>query len=229
MQSSCHKFRRTSEKNGLWPCNGTVEMTFRGAGSNSKVRIMHSRLFALLIFLLLMVSGSKMESGLGHSLIDFAGLACVIVCAFGRVWSSIYISGHKTTTLVEFGPYSVTRNPLYLFSLIGIAGIGLASGSLLILALLTLSFGLYYPFIIRREEAGMKALHGRQFQAYMERVPGFLPNMSLYSEPDTCTVKTKQLRRALLDSSYFIWIYGAVQLIQKLHEADILPVLFKIP
>ena len=75
----------------------------------------------------------------------------------------------------------------------------------------------------------MKALHGRQFQSYMERVPRFLPNMSLYSEPDTCMIKTKQLRKALLDASYFIWIYGAVQLIQKLHEARILPALFRIP
>ncbi len=205
------------------------EMTFFGAGSNSKVRIIHTRLFALLIFLLLMASGNRIESGLRQSIIDFTGLACVIVGSFGRVWSSIYISGRKTSTLVELGPYSVTRNPLYLFSLIGIAGLGLASGSLLMIALLTLSFGLYYPFVIRCEEAGMKALHGQEFQSYMERVPRFLPNMSLYSEPDTCTVKTKQLRRALLDASYFIWIYGAVQLIQKLHEARILPVLFNIP
>ena len=204
-------------------------MTFFGAGSNSKVRIIHTRLLALLIFLLLMASGNRIESGLRQGLIDFAGLACVIVCAFGRVWSSIYISGHKTSTLVEFGPYSVTRNPLYLFSLIGIAGIGLASGSLLILALFTLSFGLYYPSIIRWEEARMKALHGPAFQSYMERVPRFLPNIFLYSEPDTCMVKTKQMGRALLDASYFIWIYGAVQLIQKLHEARILPVLFNIP
>lgn len=204
-------------------------MTFFGAGSNSKVRIIHTRLFALLVFLLLMVSGNRIENDLRQSLMDFAGLACVIVCAFGRVWSSIFISGHKTSTLVEVGPYSVTRNPLYLFSLIGIAGIGLATGSLLITTLLTLSFGLYYPFIIRREEEGMKALHGPQFQSYMERVPGFLPNMFLYSEPDTCMIKTKQLRRALLDASYFIWIYGAVQLLQRLHEACILPVLFKIP
>lgn len=204
-------------------------MTFLSAGSNSKLRIVHSRLFALLIFLLLMVSANSIESGFQQGLIDFAGLACVTVCAFGRVWSSIYISGQKIIALVEIGPYSVTRNPLYLFSLIGVAGIGLASGSLVIIALLTLSFGLYYPSIIRSEEAAMKAQHGPEFQSYMERVPRFLPNMSLYSEPDICTVKTKQLRRALLDASYFIWIYGAVQLIQKLHQARVLPVLFNIP
>ncbi len=204
-------------------------MVFLGAGSDSKTRIIHTRLLALLVFLLLMVSANRIESGLRQGLINFAGLACVILCAFGRVWSSIYISGHKTSTLVEFGPYSATRNPLYLFSLIGIAGIGLATGSLLILALLTLSFGLYYPFIIRREEKGMKQLHGPEFQSYMERVPRFFPKVSLYSEPATYLVKTKELRRALLDASYFLWVYGAVQLIQELHTAAILPALFRIP
>ncbi len=153
MQSSCHKFRQTCGKNRpMTSLYGIEEMTFLSAGSDSKTRIIHTRLFALLIFLLLMVSANRIESGLRQGLIDFAGLACVIVCAFGRVWSSIYISGHKTSALVEIGPYSVTRNPLYLFSLIGVAGIGLASGSLLILALLTLSFGLYYPSIIRRRK-----------------------------------------------------------------------------
>ena len=199
------------------------------AGSGSKTRIIHTRIFALLVFVLLMVSGNRVESALREGLNDFAGLACVILCTFGRIWSSVYISGHKTSSLVEYGPYSVTRNPLYLSSLIGVAGIGLATGSFLILAIFTLSFGLYYPLIIRREEEGMKQLHGPEFQSYMERVPRFLPKVSLYSEPDTYLVKTKELRRALLDASYFIWVYGVVQLIEKLHAAAILPVLFRIP
>jgi len=204
-------------------------MTLFGVSSSSRTRIFHSRIFAFFVFLLLVVSGNRIESAFRQGLINFVGLACVILCAFGRVWSSVYISGHKTNTLVALGPYSVTRNPLYLSSLIGVAGIGLASGSLLIVALLTLSFGLYYPIIIRREEKGMKQLHGPEFQSYLERVPRFLPKVSLYSEPDTYLVKTKELRRALLDASYFIWVYGLVQLIEKLHSAAILPVLFRIP
>lgn len=209
--------------------NGIKEMDFFGAGKNSKTRIVHSRLLALLVLILLMVSENRIGNGLRQGLINFAGLGCVIICAFGRVWSSIYISGRKTSTLVESGPYSATRNPLYLFSLVGAAGIGLASGSLLILGLLMLSFGIYYPFIILSEEESLRKLHGPQFQSYVKRVPRFFPKISLYSEPDTYPVKPKQLRKALLDASYFIWIYGAVQLIQRLHEAAILPVLFRIP
>jgi protein-S-isoprenylcysteine O-methyltransferase Ste14 len=205
------------------------DMSFYRAGPDSKKRIIHTRLFALVIFLLLIISGNKIESGLREGLLNFAGLACVIVSAFGRAWSSIYIAGYKLSDLVEVGPYSVTRNPLYLFSLVGAAGIGLASGSLLILVLFMLSFGLYYPFVIRREEKDLKGGHGPEFLAYIERVPRFLPKMSLYSEPDTYLVKTKHLRRALLDASYFLWIYGAVQLLVKLREAGIFPVFFRIP
>ena len=88
-------------------------------------------------------------------LLDFAGLICIIISAFGRVWCSVYIAGYKTTALVESGPYSMTRNPLYLFSLIGTVGIGLASGSILILLLLMLCFGTYYPLVIRHEEKSL--------------------------------------------------------------------------
>ncbi|MGA2401510.1 MAG: isoprenylcysteine carboxylmethyltransferase family protein [Syntrophobacteraceae bacterium] len=204
-------------------------MTFYCAGSDSKTRIIHTRLLALLTLLLLMISGNRIENTLREGLLNFAGLSCVIISAFGRVWSSIYISGYKTGALVELGPYSVTRNPLYLFSLIGAVGIGLASGSLLILALLTLSFGVYYPFVIRKEEQDLKGRHGPEFLSYMERVPGFFPKLSLYSEPATYLVKTKELKRALLDASYFMWIYGALQLILKLREAGILPAFFRIP
>jgi protein-S-isoprenylcysteine O-methyltransferase Ste14 len=205
------------------------DMTFYRAGLDSKKRIIHTRLFALLIFLLLITSDNKIQSGLREGLLNFAGLACVIISAFGRVWASIYIAGYKASDLVELGPYSVTRNPLYLFSLIGAAGIGLASGSLLILVLFMLAFGLYYPFVIRREEKELKGWHGPEFLSYIERVPRFLPKLSLYSEPDTYLVKTKYLKKALLDASYFFWIYGALQLIIKLREAGIFPVFFRIP
>ena len=204
-------------------------MTFSRAVLDSKKRIIHTRLFALLIFLLLITSGNKIQSPFQEGLLSFAGLACVIISAFGRVWSSIYIAGYKASDLVELGPYSVTRNPLYLFSLIGAAGIGLASGSLLILVLFMLAFGLYYPFVIRREEKELTGWHGPEFLSYIERVPRFLPKLSLYSEPDTYLVKTKYLKKALLDASYFFWIYGALQLIIKLREAGIFRVFFRIP
>jgi protein-S-isoprenylcysteine O-methyltransferase Ste14 len=204
-------------------------MNLLKAGGISKVRILHSRLFSVAVFFVLMVSGNRLGNGLVRELVSFAGLGCVIIAAFGRTWSSLFISGRKTSTLVQSGPYSTTRNPLYLFSLIGAAGIGLATGSLLILALLTVSFGLYYPFVIRAEEEGLRKIHGSAFEAYARRVPRFFPKISLYQEPEVCEVNTRQIKKAILDASYFLWLYGALQLIEGLHHASILPTLLRLP
>ncbi len=228
MQSVGYPFRLTLK--GHWPNFAEFsKMSFFSATSDSRKRITHTRLLALLILVLMVLSRNRIEGSLSEGLLNFAGLACVVISAFGRVWSSVYIAGYKTSAMVELGPYSVTRNPLYLFSLIGTVGIGLASGSFLILVMLLLCFGLYYPSVIRREEEDLKARHGTEFLSYVERVPRFFPKFSLYSEPDTYPVKPKQLRRALLDASYFIWVFGAVQLVEKLREAGIFPAFFRIP
>ena len=204
-------------------------MKFLTVGKHPKIRIVHSRFLALVVLFLLLVCGNRLGRGLARDLSAFAGLACVIIAALGRVWSSVYIAGRKTSTLVASGPYSTTRNPLYLFSLIGAAGLGLASGSLVILALLTISFGLYYPFVFLREEESLRKIHGEAFEAYATKVPRFIPKMSLYSEPEVCQVNTRQLRKAILDAGYFLWIYGALEVVQSLHNASILPTLLKLP
>jgi protein-S-isoprenylcysteine O-methyltransferase Ste14 len=205
-------------------------MGFFSAGSGSKTRINHTRLLVLCIFLLLVTCrGSWIGGGLHEGLFKFAGLGCVIISAFGRAWTSLYISGYKLDSLIEIGPYSVTRNPLYLFSLIGVIGMGLGSESLVVLALLVVLFSLYYPFIIFQEEKFLEKKHGSAFHVYAGRVPRFFPKMSLYSEPDTYLVNAKNYRRALVDATFFIWIYGALLLIEKMHEIGILPTLLRIP
>ena len=68
--------------------------------------------------------------GRAHELIEMTGIGLVIICIAGRMWSCLYIGSRKNRELVTTGPYSITRNPLYLFSTIGAAGIGLMFGSI---------------------------------------------------------------------------------------------------
>ena len=62
-----------------------------------------------------------------------AGLLAWPVLAAGvslRLWSTLHIGGHKRQRVVMDGPYSICRNPLYLFSLLATLGVGLGSCTL---------------------------------------------------------------------------------------------------
>lgn len=81
-------------------------------------------------------------------------------------------AGHR---LVTSGPFAIVRHPMY-------AGIILAAyGSLLIyFTWTTLLFACFSPFLFfraRREEAALAAAFGEKWQAYCNRVPGFIPRL----------------------------------------------------
>jgi protein-S-isoprenylcysteine O-methyltransferase Ste14 len=56
------------------------------------------------------------EYGLIHEPFEYVGYALVIVCVVGRIWCSAYVGGYKNTKLIDTGPFSIVRNPLYVFS-----------------------------------------------------------------------------------------------------------------
>ena len=93
------------------------------------------------------------EGGLMREGLEWLGYVAVVVCVLGRAWCSAYIAGRKNSELVDRGPYSLARNPLYGFSAIGLTGIGLQTGSLTWAALLLLGCCLYFGIVVRREES----------------------------------------------------------------------------
>jgi protein-S-isoprenylcysteine O-methyltransferase Ste14 len=181
-------------------------------------RLMVSRVFALTFFLTVLAAESAHEGNLISTGLFLTGLVLVGIATVGRLWCSLYISGHKNAELITTGPYSLSRNPLYFFSLLGFAGIGFASetftlGSVLIVAML-----IGYPAVIRQEEAALRARFGATFDAYCARVPRFLPMLSGYVEPETYVVNPRLFRRTMFDVVWFIWFVGIVEVVEALHE-----------
>jgi protein-S-isoprenylcysteine O-methyltransferase Ste14 len=90
-----------------------------------------------------------------------------------RLWAAGYIE--KGRTLAQSGPYALTRNPLYLGSLLMALGILLAGqGYWLLIPFGVFFAGFYYP-VMRAEEQELLQGYGEDFKAYSRRVPLFIP------------------------------------------------------
>jgi protein-S-isoprenylcysteine O-methyltransferase Ste14 len=196
----------------------------------SEKRILISRIFAVFLLILLLVSKDSWdENSFMDSVLEFMGLVLVCVGMLGRIWTSLFISGYKTDTLVTKGPYSVVRNPLYFFSFLGAAGIGMASESVLVTILICSLFLFYYSFVVLHEEKQLASKHGAEYQSYASVTPRFMPHLLLYNQPDSYTVSIKHYQKTFLDAGMFILVYACMQLIERLHESGILPTYLRIP
>lgn len=189
-----------------------------------------SKGFGLLVIALLCFSESYWDRANHYlaTLMLCSGIFLVAIASAGRLWCSLYIAGYKTDRLITGGPYSMCRNPLYFFSFLGAMGVGLATETLIIPALILTAFWAYYPLVIREEEKDLAAVHTGSFSAYRHRVPRFIPNPSLLEEPEEYLVKPRIFKKHLFDVLWFAWILGVLELIEEAHRAGILPAVFRL-
>lgn len=195
-----------------------------------KLRTINSRIFVVLLFVLICFSSRLWEEKTPFvaSVLFFSGAILVGVASIGRVWCSLYIAGYKTDKLITQGPYSVCRNPLYFFSFLGAIGVGFATETLLIPLIVFVAFAIYYPFVIKSEEKRLMELYGNEFEVYLKNVPFFFPKISLLQEPEEYITRSIIFRKNIFDNLGFIWLLGIVEVIEELNELNIIPTLFEI-
>jgi len=138
-----------------------------------------------------------------HEVLEWAGLVMVGICVSGRTWCTLYIGGRKTVRIVQEGPYSVTRNPLYLFSFVGAFGIGAQTGSFLLGVTSLVATVLIFYMTVKGEEAWLKAKFGRPYEAYLLTTPRFWPNLRLCRDADILEVRPNLFVRSLKDGALF--------------------------
>jgi len=184
-------------------------------------------LSAAILFLLLFGRGAWVPGTIVGDVMRLAGLALILLCIAGRCWAALYIGGRKNTALATEGPYAMCRNPLYLFSTIGIAGIGLTFGSV---ALALLFFGLSYAvfsYVITQEEVALKRFFGAEYAAYRASVPRFFPSLNrLGVNSRGVEFNPAALKRTAIDASYFLLALPFAAIVGRLQEAGVLQPLF---
>jgi len=195
-----------------------------------KTRIRRTRSAAIvLVFVLLFVAPVWGRHGPLPEILRWTGYAALIAGVMGRVWCSAYIGGRKSQLIVDVGPYSFVRNPLYVFSFVGLLGIGLSAGMLTVTLFLAIVFALYYRGVVRGEESFLTARHPEEFADYVRRVPRWIPDFSRYREAEEPMGLPRNVLLTITQSSAFFLAFPLFSLIAWLQEAGLLPVLLRLP
>jgi len=181
--------------------------------------------------LLLLVTDSRWRTSNPHlyHLIEHGSTFLIVLCIMGRTWCTLYIGGLKKRELVRKGPYSVVRNPLYTFTIIGAVGIGAQSGSITTALIFAVASLLIFCVVVREEERFLAATFANAFADYTARVPRFWPRFSQWQDANELVVKPHLVRRTFLDTSLFLLAVPIVDLIEWGRDLRWLPVVVYLP
>ncbi|MGV3633542.1 MAG: methyltransferase family protein [Pseudorhodoplanes sp.] len=164
-----------------------------------------------------------------HEMIEWLGIVLIVVCILGRTWSSLYIGGRKIEEFVRTGPYSVMRNPLYFFSFLGAAGIGMQVGSVTLGLICALLAWLVFYVVVLQEEQVLAARYGETYRDYLARVPRFLPNPKLWHDEPTLTIRPPRVIMTFADALVFLLAVPLAEFFEHLQDTGVIPVLLRLP
>lgn len=181
------------------------------------------------IFIVVFADSTWPDGSIEHEGIELAGFFLIAFCIVGRTWCSLYIGGLKNKSLIDAGPYSITRNPLYVFSVIGAVGVGAQLGSVVIAILAGIVTWAVFYILIFSEERHLRDRFGASFRNYMVRVPRFLPNFRLWRDMESLTIKPGIVRATFIDACVFLLSIPICESFDHLHDIGVVPVLFNVP
>ncbi|TSJ64541.1 isoprenylcysteine carboxylmethyltransferase family protein [Starkeya sp. 3C] len=164
-----------------------------------------------------------------HEIIEHTGRVLMIVAIIGRTWCSLYIGGRKKATLVDVGPYSMCRNPLYFFSFIGAAGAGAQFGSITAALAAMFITVIVFTLVVRKEERFLTEVFGDAYVVYKARVPRFLPNPRLWRNVDTLEIRPQLVVRTFVDACVFLASIPLAEGIELAQAQGLLPILWTVP
>lgn len=158
----------------------------------------------LLIGLTVFTQSPGGVDGKWHESVEAVGLAAIVIAIVGRAWCSLYIGGRKKAEIVDRGPYSLSRNPLYIFSFIGAFGIGAQTGQVTIAVLFVVVAWLIFRATVRKEEAWLMDRFGEVYAAYVARTPRFWPRFAAWRDEEELTVRPAFFLLTLRDGLAFL-------------------------
>jgi len=154
-------------------------------------------------------------SGMQSLGLSVVGFVLVTLGGFGRLWSSLYVEGFKTKTLITEGPYSMVRNPLYFFTHIILLGFCCVVKSIPIAIALLIAFTLLHVPAIIKEERKLLAQHDNNYTEYYNNTPRLIPNIFKYKQTrstDRIQVKIDKINQVIWEIIGYFMLYMVIDL-----------------
>jgi len=196
--------------------------TVQPANQGRRINTLRIVMFMLLPLVLFTRPGLPLYGG-AIDTIESIGMLLVIGGVLGRFWSILYIGSRKNLMVMQDGPYSICRHPLYLFSTLSVFGFGLMLGSLVLTVCMTGLVFYVLNNIASKEEMFLRAEFGDAYATYAARTPRILPKFGQFSSPDKVTFDILTLRRNFFDALVFLSLLPIGELSEHFKGTGALP------
>ncbi len=193
----------------------------------NKNRILSSKIALVMTLMVVVFSRQYWKEGTSyHEVFEIIGVILVGICAMGRIYATIFLGGYKNEVLVTSGIYSVLRNPLYFFSLLGITGVSMISNHLVVMIGLPLFFYYLYVGLIKREQGFLHDKFGQAYDEYAQKTHALWPSIKNYSMPEKIQINPRYVTKAFADAVWWLAALPIIELAEYLQESHIIPVFF---
>ncbi len=191
---------------------------------NQKIRFWVVRLAFLASLPLIFLSQSAWAgSAVMHPLLKSLGALLIVAAVLYRGWAILYIGGRKNQSVVQDGPYSMSRHPLYFGTTLGAFGFGLLLGSIVLAVLFGALTLIIFTATSSGEERFLRAEFGDAYDRFAERVPNrILPRASGFQTPQTVTFNARILRTNFSDALGFLACFPIAEALEAMKLAGVL-------
>ncbi len=198
--------------------------------STSRLRLRITRVISVLVVVTFALGTDHWTTA--HPVVEkslfLVGISLAAFGAVGRLWAITFISGHRSSTLITAGPYSLCRNPLYFFSLLLGIGLAFCTETFTVPAIVGSAMLLMTYLQIRQEENYLSLSFGPEYQTYLQTIPRLLPSFRCFSEPETASISPRLLKNGIFGVAYLLMLIGVFEFLEGLHLGGVLPTLYRI-
>lgn len=167
---------------------------------------MHLTLVVLLV--------AWLGAGLSPPLIPSGSLTVILADYFGwlmffgglslRFWTTRFIGGRKSHEVVCYGPYSLTRNPLYVGAFLMILSLAFLLKSPTFAVATAVVVAYYCVAVVPLEERLLRHVFGTEYANYCASVPRWLPRVGTIYAPQLVSMNSQPMRSEMSRTAWWL-------------------------